>query len=290
MKITINIKYKIKLLQYMNRSGYNYMNIRLFSNTTVKINNSTKKDLYRIKPNLYISPILINKVRCFTVTSFVLMKPDPDLILAKAIADKQRWEGLLKSIEKEKADRKELSTAPAEKNFLDTAKERIDKLMNKQEAAEDNLIDRINSGYIQLSRDKSGPILDKFEDRRVKVKDDGYKKAKALEAEFEDQLKPVAYFTKKVDIEASIFKKYVQILEKEEEEIDKELKKENYINKDKYEKERSEWKANHIDTVKECRQEKQNIKTMVSSNLEKPSEMAEDLVNELGSDYTGGDD
>lgn len=29
---------------------------------------------------------------------------------------------------------------------------------------------------------------------------------------------------------------------------------------------------------------------MIESNLERPSEMAEDLVNETGPDYTGGDD
>ncbi len=39
-----------------------------------------------------------------------------------------------------------------------------------------------------------------------------------------------------------------------------------------------------------CRQEKKNIKEYLDSNLEKPSVLAESLLDEIGPDYTGGDD
>jgi hypothetical protein len=39
-----------------------------------------------------------------------------------------------------------------------------------------------------------------------------------------------------------------------------------------------------------CRQEKKNIKEYVASNLEKPSEMIQDTLDQSGPDYTGGDD
>lgn len=49
---------------------------------------------------------------------------------------------------------------------------------------------------------------------------------------------------KRLDIEASHYKKTTQLLKKEEEELDKEIKKEpNYLSiKEEYDKTRSEWK------------------------------------------------
>ena len=68
-------------------------------------------------------------------------------------------------------------------------------------------------------------------------------------------------------------------------------KKENYSEfKEQYERERSEWIQEHKLNVHSCRQEKKNLKDDLGSNLEKASEMAEDLVQETGPDYTGGDD
>ena len=60
--------------------------------------------------------------------------------------------------------------------------------------------------------------------------------------------------------------------------------------KDEYEKERSEWKQDHQKSVRESREEKEDIKTKLVSNLEKPSEIAQDLLEEGGPSYTDPDD
>jgi hypothetical protein len=179
-----------------------------------------------------------------------------------------------------------------EMSFLRKSERKIEKLKDKQEEIEGELLDRIHEGYENLSFEKGEKVLTKFMDIREKVKENTAEKAEALEAEFKDDLKPVAYFSKKVDIEATGFKKLTQVLEKEEEAIHKELKKEQYYedNQHEYETERSEWKERHRESVRECRQDKKDIKEILESNLEKPSEMAEDLLNESGPDYTGGDD
>jgi hypothetical protein len=115
-------------------------------------------------------------------------------------------------------------------------------LINKQEKVEDKIIDRVEKGYEKLDEEVADEILDKFEDRREKIKEKIHEKAAKLEEEFKGEIKSVEYFQKKVDIEAAGFKKLTQVLEKEEEEIDKRIKNdEDYKNyKDKYEKERSE--------------------------------------------------
>ena len=179
-----------------------------------------------------------------------------------------------------------------ERTFLTEAKENIDKLMEKHGEVEDKMIDRVEAGYDLLDPKKASEISSKYSGRRQNIMQNSNDRADALEAEFSDPLKPVAYFSKKVELENSGFKKVTEALWKEEEEIHKELKKGEYYknNKEQYEKERLEWKEKHLENVKECRQDKQDVKKMIESNLERPSEMAEDLVNETGPDYTGGDD
>jgi len=258
-------------------------------------------------------------VRSFSGSSFNLV--DIDQILAKANQQKQELEDYKLKLAEDKANQKvddsSLSDSEAEdkanqkvddsslsdseaslpapappKTFLSTAKEKIDNLIDKQEKVEGKLIDHLEDGYEKLNSKKAEEIYNKYIGNKDKIKAHTQTKSEALEDEFSDELKPVAYFDKKVDIEASGFKKLTQAWVKEEEEINKEIKKGEYYknNKDKYEKERAEWKEKHIEEVRECRQEKQNIKTILVSNLEKPSEMVEDLLNETGPDYTGGDD
>lgn len=205
--------------------------------------------------------------------------------------EKDREEKLEK--EREQKELQELAAqGKPERNFLTDSKERIDGLIDKQEEVENNIIDRIEAGYKKLRSDKAMEIFEKFEPRKDKLRGDILEKSEDLEGEFRAPLKPVAYFQKKVDLESSGFKKLTQVFEKEEEEIDKELKKEpKYKNyKEEYEKERSEWKEQHQENVRTCRKEKQEIKTHIESNLQKASEMAEDLSHETGPDYTGGDD
>jgi hypothetical protein len=214
--------------------------------------------------------------------------------------EKQKKEEEKKEKQIEKLHQEDKLEEPAKENkestntstFFTEAKGNLDKLINKQEKVEDKLIDRVEKGYEKLDEGVADEILDKFEDRREKIKEKIHEKAAKLEEEFKGEIKSVEYFQKKVDIEAAGFKKLTQALEKEEEEIDKQIKNDqDYKNyKDKYEKERSEWKEEHQENVRNCRQDKQDIKKHLESNLEKPGEMAESLVNETGPDYTGCDD
>jgi len=260
-----------------------------------------RSTIYILNVNSNKYPDMLIIVRSFSGSSFYFV--DIDRILAKASQQKQELENyklkLAEASANQKVDNSSLSgseaslPAPAAtKTFLSIAKGKIDNLIDKQEKVEVKLIDRINDGYEKLNSKKADEIFNKYIDNKDKIKVNTETKALNLESEFSDKLKPVAYFEKKVDIEASGFKKLTQAFEKEEEEINKEIKKGEYYknNKDQYEKERAEWKEKHVEEVKECRQEKQNIKTILVSNLEKPSEMVEDLLNETGPDYTGGDD
>jgi flagellar biosynthesis chaperone FliJ len=59
---------------------------------------------------------------------------------------------------------------------------------------------------------------------------------------------------------------------------------------DKYINEREKLNEEHVKSIKECREEKKSIKEVIYSNIQKPSEIAQELVEETGPDYTGGDD
>jgi hypothetical protein len=162
--------------------------------------------------------------------------------------DKQKEE---ETIEKEKEREKEreqeklqeLAASPGnnERNFLTDAKERLEKLINKQEKVEEKIMQRVEQGYEKLNYEKGDEIIEKFNDTKEKIIENINGKAMELEAEFKGEMKPSAYFQKKVDIEASGFKKLTQVFEKEEEEINKELKKESDFHnyEDDYERERS---------------------------------------------------
>lgn len=166
-----------------------------------------------------------------------------------------------------------------ERNFLTVARDRINQLMDKQDKVEKNLDDRIEEGLNKLSDEERDKISTKFIPPYLEAKDKVNDKSKALEKEYEDELKPVGYFRKKADIEASAFKKIVHVKEKLEEEVDKKLKEKlDHTDKEEYEKERSEWQNEHKKNIRECRQEKQNVQEHITSNLQKASEMALDLL------------
>jgi hypothetical protein len=180
------------------------------------------------------------------------------------------------------------------KNFLDKCEELFKELLDKQVIVEDNIMSRILEGYKKLNDlNKVEEIEQNYSKFSKELKDKLRVKFFALEEEYKDG-KSVTYFLKKVDLETANFKKTTHLLEKKEEQVHEELKKSSFYGvaekKQEYEKERLEWKEEHKENVRICRQEKQNVKKDIEANLEKPSEIAQSLVEESGPDYTGGDD
>jgi hypothetical protein len=199
-------------------------------------------------------------------------------------SSKAKESDIMSEISKVKQD----SGTSEEKNILTEAQENVSQLVNKYTKIKETLVNRIDSGLEKLSLKDGAEILSSHEDGLINEVKKARKKSLALEEEFKDELKPVAYYVKKIDIEAAGFKKVVQKLEKEEMEIDKKLKEQSDFEsfKNKYEEERSEWKKVHENFVRECRQEKKDIKDKVESNLQTPSEMIESLTQH---DINSGD-
>jgi len=94
-------------------------------------------------------------------------------------------------------------------------------------------------------------------------------------------------------IEEKRFKNIRQVYQKTEEEIDKNLKAQSKFpldDKNKYEEDRLKWKEEIIQDIRKSKKEKDEFKKELVSNLEKPSEMAQDLMDQSGLDNTGGDE
>lgn len=189
-------------------------------------------------------------------------------------------------VEKEK----EKNVKDENPTFLDRARDSINELMNKQDEIEKKLDERIEKGYEDVD-EKTQKEVDKYSELLNKEYEKVNNKAENLEKEYEHPLKPVSYFQEKVNIEAASFKTIIQIKERQEQKIDDAIKKKalNEEEKKDYEEDRSKWKEEHVNNIKECRLEKKQIKEHITSNLEKPSELAEDLGNEGGPDCTGED-
>jgi hypothetical protein len=206
---------------------------------------------------------------------------------AAAIEKQEEHEKQQQSIELEKQQ----ELAKHQKTFFEDAEDKMNGLMKKQEVVENSLIDRLSEGYSKLGGEKAREIHSQYGERCQEIRRKVEEKAFELEEEFKGE-RSVAYYQKKVDIETAGFKKITQVFEKEEEQVDKELRKKDSFSKyeEEYENERLLWKQEHNENVRACRQEKKDVKEGLNSRLEKASEMAESLLEESGPDYTGGDD
>lgn len=93
-------------------------------------------------------------------------------------------------------------------------------------------------------------------------------------------------------MEAARFKKLTQSLDKQEKEIAEEVRKNpDYTEyKEEYEQYRLESLKQHQQDVRQRRDEKIELKKDIEAKVEKPSEMAQNLVEESGPEYTAGDD
>jgi hypothetical protein len=96
-----------------------------------------------------------------------------------------------------------------------------------------------------------------------------------------------------IGIEERRFKTSRQAYQKAEEDVDKNLRalsKFPLDDKNKYEEERSKWKEEIIEDIRNAKKVKDEYQKELVSNLEKPSEIAQDLIDQSGLDNTGGDE
>lgn len=188
------------------------------------------------------------------------------------LAEEKKLQELEKEIIQEEAKEK--------KSFSTKSEEKVDELIDKHGEVEDKMVDRLINGFEQLGEKKSREISKKYEDSKERIVENVEKRAMDLEDAFRGETKSVEYYRQKVDIEAARFKNITQLLEKQEKEIDNELKKKGYSSqhKEEYEKERLEWLEQHKTDVQSCRQEKKNVKEHLESNVKPASELVEDLM------------
>lgn len=229
--------------------------------------------------------INLNLVRYFKSTPNYRSNSDDELLkkmdnlLKNHEAKREKTNQILESIKQDQA-----------KGYLNATQERIDKLMEKQDIIQTKLEKRITEASKNLD-DEDLKKIDKHQENLDKLYEKTDKKSLDIEKEFADS-KCAAYFDKKVDHEASSFKKIIHEMEKEEKIIHDIIKEKSQPGSelDKYINDRGKLNEEHAKSIQECREEKKSIKEVINSNIQKPSEIAQELVDETGPDYTGGDD
>jgi hypothetical protein len=174
---------------------------------------------------------------------------------------------------------------PEEINFLSKSKDRVHEWMDEQDVIEGKLTKRIDYQFSLVSAKDEDRISKKYDRLIEKVQDQAEEKGKQLQAQFSELL-PIAYFTQKVSIESNSHKKIVQLKQQELKALDEALQG----HKDYNPEEAMKFRKEIEELVRKSRQEKQAIEKHLVSNLEPASELAMSLLDELGPDYTGGDD
>lgn len=290
---TIQFKFNSSILlnkyMFLYDENFSYLNIskRSFSFTSPKFS-SNSSDIDKIFDSLAKHQQEFDKLK----KELDEMKEQRLKEHQAAELEKQQALDAEKQAEQDKQDALvQEQLAKQNKTFLDESEDKVNGLMENQSQVENSLIERLTNGYSSLGGEKAKEIHPQYGERCKEIKNKIQEKAFELEEEFKGE-RSVAYFQKKVDIQTAGFKKITQIFEKEEEQVDKELRKkasfEDY--KEEYDKERSKWKQELTENIRACRQEKKDVKESLNSRLEKASEMAESLLEESGPDYTGGDD
>lgn len=134
------------------------------------------------------------------------------------------------------------TTSGEKKGFLDEVEEKVNKWLDLRDRVWNKLVDRIDESYDKLPTNTAADLYEKHDTTRTKLLDKFTEKSKDLEQKYPDETRPVGYYVSLLEMEASDLKKRSQAYQKEEEAIDKELKKTEYYknNKEEYEKERAE--------------------------------------------------
>jgi hypothetical protein len=176
--------------------------------------------------------------------------------------------------------------------ILNKAKDRASDLWeryNKTENYIDTHVERISLSFHSSSKfqESSKAVREKILDLETKRDE----QLKNLNAEFKEE-RSIAYIEKAVSIFASTHKKIVKEKTKHEDLISSNIRNipEVKANPDQFNEAENAWKERLGLQTKLGRELKQEIIKDVKVNLESPSLLASNLLDELGPDYTGGDD
>ena len=160
-------------------------------------------------------------------------KIDPDKILAdakkylenlKAYSVERAEKNLVEKTEPNLVKKPEQNLVEKiEKNFIDKADEKLNELLKKQDYVDEATDEQIKKALRLLSNEESKKIETKYYSVLTKEYTKISNRNQKLEEEFTEG-KSVAYFQKKIDIEASSFKKLTQIKQQEENEVSEKIK------------------------------------------------------------------
>jgi hypothetical protein len=262
----------------------------------------------------------INNIRKFSVSNPFLTNNTnsydptyPDRVLKKSqqlLADMQKWEhdpkrrAQLEFLAKysdntekspvlpQSPEKKVEQSSPVEKNFLTKTEDNVNNYMGKLKEMRSDIGHHLSNSYDRLPRPEQAGVAGLYINKLQTLNDNAKKESEDLEKKFSDDLKPIAYFREKVEMEARIFKKFSEVWSKEENALNEAIKKrpsfENY--KEQYEKEREEYLKKLAGDTGVSRQEKQTVLTGMHVNIEKASDLMIEVQEESFPDHTGGDD
>lgn len=184
---------------------------------------------------------------------------------------------------------KDRDTSPDQNSsFIDNVQDRMYDLFDRQRNTEHNVKQLLYWHHYQ-NPDKvnlESEIIPKIQ----RAKDNTTEKMDKLDQEFPHEIKPVGYYENLLDLQCSLFKKTIGTMQRYEQTLYDGSSGEELRKIEGFEQDRSELKDKIAEEVRLCRHEKQELRSHMLSNLEKPSELASSLIDETGGpDDTGGD-
>lgn len=225
-------------------------------------------------------------------TSSAKKQIDVDKILERAKKQQAQFEQYKKELDKKKTE-KENEISENENSFMSIMLNKWRKIQRDNISIESRWGNQIWKIVNILPKDnKTDEIMDNFlqKSEHAQIKYDNSMKEhqeKHKDNVCVDSIKALA------SMEEKRFKSTRQTYQKAEEDLDKHLRSQNRLSleeKNKYEEDRLKWNQGIIEDIRKSKIEKQEFNKELVSKLEKPSEIAQDLMDQFGPDTTGGDE
>lgn len=226
-------------------------------------------------------------------TSSAQKQTDVDKIFEKVNKYKEQLEQVKKELDLKKQLEEKNKISENEDNFINNMWIKRVKIQKENLDIETKFRNRLSESVNSLPEDKKiGEVmrdfLAKLEDITTKHQASlGKYQEKHKDSLCVDSLKDLT------SIEEKRFKNIRQTYQKAEEDMDTNLRAQSKFplgDKNKYEENRLKWKQEIIEDIRKSKKEKDEFKKELVSNLEKPSEIAQDLMDQPGLDSTGGDE